>query len=164
MTLASLSRIIDVTGKQLVLEIGNLMATISKQALTEIRWAGLTRASYVAFASPDGVWYGDRCGCFDDRCAGFHHNEGEFCNCLQSCIDQVLEGLERARLIAASPELTALEAAIAALPAVDRRWSSAEYCAASLALELALGNFVPAYSWMRAPRVLLVGGDIGMGL
>lgn len=126
------------------------MGSISRDALREVRWAGLTRAAFVGFASADGVWYGDRCGCFDDRCAGYHHVEGERCQCLQPCIDQVLESLERARIIACSPELTALEAAISALPDVDRRWSSAEYCAASLALELALGNFVPAYSWMRA--------------
>lgn len=140
------------------------MGTISKQALTEIRWAGLTRAQFVGFASSDGIWYGDRCGCFDDRCAGYHHNEDERCYCLQPCIDQALEGLERVRRIAASPELSALEAAIAAVPDMDRRWSSAEYCAASLALELALGNVVPEHSWMRTPRPLLIDGNVRAAL
>lgn len=126
------------------------MGSINKQALAEIRWAGLTRAAYVGFSSDDGIWYGDRCGCFDDRCIGHHHNDGERCHCLQPCIDQVLEGIERARRVASSPELVALEAVISAIPAELRASSSAEFRAASLALELALGNDVPAYSWMRS--------------
>lgn len=143
--------------KLLTLEIGHLMASISKQALIEIRWAGLTRAEFVRYSSSDGVWYGDRCGCFDDRCAGYHHEEGERCHCLQPCIDQVLEAIDRARRIAASPALSALESTITGMPDAHRRWGSADYCSACLALELALGNIVPAYSWMRSPdRVTFV--------
>ena len=127
------------------------MGSISNKALREIRWAGLTRAQYVAFGSDDGgVWYGDRCGCFDDRCIGYHHGDTEPCHCLQVCIDQVLEDRDRSRRIAASPELTALQAQIPVLRGYAGSLESRGYRAALLALEVALGNDVPAYSWLRA--------------
>ena len=30
----------------------------------------------------DGVWRGDVCGCSDDRCVGYHHDEHDECYCL----------------------------------------------------------------------------------
>jgi hypothetical protein len=37
---------------------------------------------------PDGSpWRGDECGCTDDQCAGYHHDQSEPCGCLPALID-----------------------------------------------------------------------------
>jgi hypothetical protein len=59
-------------------------------ARVEIQGAGLTVADYVRRFCPDGQWTGDRCGCTDDRCVGFHHDEHEDCGCLPVLIRDVL--------------------------------------------------------------------------
>lgn len=62
-----------------------------------IRAAGLSVAGYVRFCFPDGLWYGDRCGCSDDRCIGYHHDEEDECYCLPVLLAEalVVNGLER---------------------------------------------------------------------
>jgi hypothetical protein len=32
------------------------------------------------------VWLGDACGCPDDRCTGYHHDENEECGCLKALL------------------------------------------------------------------------------
>jgi hypothetical protein len=49
---------------------------------TPKRWAETTGA-----ISPEGEWVGDACGCNDDRCIGYHHEEDEDCYCLPSLIE-----------------------------------------------------------------------------
>jgi len=44
--------------------------------------APVTVAGYVRHWFPDGVWRGDACGCPDDRCIGYHHDEADDCGCL----------------------------------------------------------------------------------
>jgi hypothetical protein len=53
---------------------------------------GLTIVEYVRKAGgwTDGDWHGDRCGCSDDRCIGFHHDENDDCGCLPALIEQAL--------------------------------------------------------------------------
>lgn len=43
-------------------------------------------ARYNDFA--DGQWYGDACGCPDDRCIGFHHADPDDCGCLGVLMEQ----------------------------------------------------------------------------
>jgi hypothetical protein len=56
--------------------------TLTATARETIRDRGVTIAGYVRHWSPDGVWRGDVCGCPDDRCIGYHHDDGEDCGCL----------------------------------------------------------------------------------
>ena len=65
------------------------MSGLSAQARDRIRAAGLTKAAYVRTFWPDGVWRGDECGCTDDRCVGFHHEEGDPCGCLEALLADV---------------------------------------------------------------------------
>jgi len=37
---------------------------------------------------PDGAWGGDKCGCTDDRCIGYHHDATDECQCLPVMLDQ----------------------------------------------------------------------------
>jgi hypothetical protein len=53
---------------------------------------GITIVEYVRKAGrwDDGDWHGDRCGCTDDRCIGFHHDENEDCGCLPVLLEEAL--------------------------------------------------------------------------
>lgn len=46
-----------------------------------------------------GVWSGDLCGCSDDRCIGYHHEENESCECLRALLDDVLTARDMPTLI-----------------------------------------------------------------
>lgn len=58
---------------------------LSAHARDVIRyWYGdpVTIAGFVRYWCPDGVWSGDDCGCTDDRCIGYHHDDLGDCGCL----------------------------------------------------------------------------------
>lgn len=91
------------------------MAALTAAAKAEIRASGLTVEAYTRsmgwFDLVDGTWVpgagkkwrGDECGCDDDRCIGFHHDENEECGCLPVLIDQATAGQQsrlRSRTIA----------------------------------------------------------------
>lgn len=61
------------------------VAILAENGFTPEEWA---RANY----SPDGTWTGDRCGCSDNRCIGFHHHGEDDCGCLPVWIDEVRAG------------------------------------------------------------------------
>lgn len=57
------------------------MTTLTPNARTQIR-QHLPIAAFIRATWPDGTWRGDKCGCTDDRCIGFHHDDREDCDCL----------------------------------------------------------------------------------
>ena len=64
------------------------MSTLNTDAKGTLRLAGITQAAWArAHGYADGRWHGDACGCPDDRCIGYHHDEGEECGCLQALIN-----------------------------------------------------------------------------
>lgn len=65
---------------------------LSPLARSTIKDSGLTIAQYVREAGrwADGDWHGDTCGCTDDRCIGYHHDEHEECGCLPVLIEDAL--------------------------------------------------------------------------
>lgn len=59
------------------------MARLNAAAKAALRDAGISQAAWArANYSPDDRWYGDACGCPDDRCIGYHHGKDEECRCL----------------------------------------------------------------------------------
>lgn len=88
------------------------MGTINREALAQIRDYGLTRAAYVSCFSRSGVWYGDSCGCVDDRCIGYHHEAGESCHCLSSWIREARVIRRRREAIALDAVLVGLQSAV----------------------------------------------------
>lgn len=57
-------------------------AKLREYDVPQAEWA---RANWM----PDGKWYGDACGCPDDRCKdGFHHYPNDDCGCLQALLDR----------------------------------------------------------------------------
>lgn len=74
--------------------------TLSAAARSVIRGSGITIAAYIRDQMPwsgqDGrTWRGDDCGCTDDRCIGYHHDEQEDCGCLPVLLRDTLDRLER---------------------------------------------------------------------
>lgn len=63
---------------------------LTSDARDTIRWSGVSIADYVRHHSPDGQWRGDRCGCTDDRCISYHHDERAVCGCLSVLLDNVV--------------------------------------------------------------------------
>jgi len=52
---------------------------------------GASIAGYVRYWAHDPAapaWTGDRCGCPDDRCAGFHHDPDRECGCLETTLGE----------------------------------------------------------------------------
>lgn len=49
---------------------------------------GVTIAGYVRYWFEDGVWGGDACGCFDDRCIGYHHEGAAGCGCFETTLSE----------------------------------------------------------------------------
>ena len=64
---------------------------LNEDAKVALRDAGVSQAAWArANYSSDGSWSGDACGCPDDRCAGYHHDEDEECGCLRVLLSQYL--------------------------------------------------------------------------
>lgn len=71
------------------------MATLTKQARETIKYWGYdiptTIAGYTRHYFPDGKWRGDKCGCVDDRCIGYHHYDEADCHCLPAWLDDYVK-------------------------------------------------------------------------
>lgn len=53
----------------------------------QLRDAGVTQAEWCRRNGyPPGRWGGDLCGCPDDRCIGYHHDENDDCGCLPALL------------------------------------------------------------------------------
>lgn len=62
------------------------MTTLTHQAKTALRDAGVSQAAWARQHFLDGKWHGDRCGCPDDRCIGYHHDDEDDCQCLPALL------------------------------------------------------------------------------
>lgn len=63
------------------------MVTLNAPARETLKFAGISRAQWIKAHGNKGTWTGDRCGCSDDRCIGFHHDELDECECLPAMIE-----------------------------------------------------------------------------
>jgi hypothetical protein len=60
---------------------------LNETAKARLRMAGVSQAAWVRKNDwADGKWHGDACGCPDDRCIGFHHDEHDECGCLSALL------------------------------------------------------------------------------
>jgi len=79
------------------------MATMTKQARETIKgyWLDLgergfqhlTIAGYTRHFFGDAGWQGDKCGCIDNRCIGYHHDDESDCGCLEPCLDMYVKAI-----------------------------------------------------------------------
>ena len=72
---------------------------LSQSARETIKGSGGTIAAYIRHYSGSDEWRGDGCGCVDDRCIGYHHDENGDCGCLAAWVADMLaaERVERIR-------------------------------------------------------------------
>jgi hypothetical protein len=66
------------------------MTRLNSVAKAAIRDAGFTQAQWAAMWGYRGEWGGDACGCFDDRCIGYHHDGAGGCGCLETMLDDAV--------------------------------------------------------------------------
>lgn len=63
------------------------MATLSAQARETLKDAGIGPARWIKIHGNKGTCAGDKCGCSDDRCISYHHDELDECECLPAMIE-----------------------------------------------------------------------------
>lgn len=65
---------------------------LNETAKATLREAGISPAAWARMHFTDGKWYGDACGCTDDRCIGHHHDAGDDCRCLPAMLETRSDG------------------------------------------------------------------------
>ncbi|WNM72259.1 hypothetical protein SEA_GUSANITA_39 [Arthrobacter phage Gusanita] len=51
-----------------------------------LRDHGISAAQWTKIQFGGDEWFGDACGCNDDRCIGYHHDEQDECGCLPALL------------------------------------------------------------------------------
>ena len=59
---------------------------LGHQAIDLLRDHGISPANWTRIQFGAGEWCGDTCGCTDDRCIGYHHDEQDECGCLPALL------------------------------------------------------------------------------
>jgi hypothetical protein len=62
------------------------MTTLNETARETLREYGVTVAEWCRRNHMGDRWFGDACGCPDDRCIGFHHVGSDDCQCLTALL------------------------------------------------------------------------------
>jgi hypothetical protein len=65
---------------------------LNAAAKATLRDHGVSQAAWARANFADGRWHGDACGCTDDRCIGYHHDEHDDCGCLPALLSRPLGG------------------------------------------------------------------------
>jgi hypothetical protein len=55
---------------------------------------GVSQAEWSRRNFSDGRWHGDACGCPDDRCISYHHDNPDDCGCLLTLLEHNLRPAE----------------------------------------------------------------------
>jgi hypothetical protein len=75
------------------------VTALNAAAKAALRDAGVSQAAWARERFGESRWHGGACGCTDDRCIGFHHDEHEECGCLPVLLASYLtERAHRARV------------------------------------------------------------------
>ncbi|WGD37584.1 hypothetical protein [Lysinibacter sp. HNR] len=61
---------------------------LSLAAQAELANHGLTPKDWAKIHGHGSQWFGDVCGCPDNRCSGYHHEDWEKCLCITSLIQE----------------------------------------------------------------------------
>lgn len=75
---------------------GSFASKFNATALGRLEAAGITPAQWAQLhGAIGGTWFGDECGCPDNRCAnGFHHYGADDCGCLPALLEDLLNALD----------------------------------------------------------------------
>lgn len=61
---------------------------LNDEARAALRDAGVSQAAWARRHFDVVSWWGDVCGCPDDRCIGFHHDAQDECGCLRALLEK----------------------------------------------------------------------------
>ena len=69
--------------------------SLNAEARDTLRTAGVSQAAWTRhhFGDDAKTWRGDACGCPDDRCIGYHHDEQDDCGCLTALLGDYVKAL-----------------------------------------------------------------------
>lgn len=62
------------------------MAKLNAAARELLRDHGISARKWAQIQFDGDTWYGDACGCTDDRCIGYHHDAADECQCLPALL------------------------------------------------------------------------------
>ena len=62
------------------------MSKLNEEARQQLDAAGISVAAWAGHHGGSSTWAGDKCGCPDDHCIGYHHEASEPCPCLRTLI------------------------------------------------------------------------------
>lgn len=81
-----------------------------------LRDHGISAAEWTRIQFGGGEWFGDACGCTDDRCIGHHHGEQDECSCLPALLRNYYQGQAAVRdgRVVWAAHLRALETSVPA--------------------------------------------------
>lgn len=65
------------------------MAHLNEAALATLTGYGVSPEQWFTHHGHNGEWFGDACGCPDDRCVGHHHAVDEYCGCLRALLNEL---------------------------------------------------------------------------
>lgn len=70
---------------------------LNEEARDTLRAYEVSQAAWIRqhFGADAKKWHGDACGCPDDRCISYHHDEQDDCQCLPALLSDVGSGGER---------------------------------------------------------------------
>ncbi|MEE2568619.1 hypothetical protein V1638_04310 [Pseudarthrobacter sp. J64] len=63
-----------------------MSAAIGAPARALLRDHEISTAEWTRIQFGGDEWFGDACGCSDDRCIGYHHQANEACGCLPALL------------------------------------------------------------------------------
>lgn len=64
---------------------------LNDEARTALEAAGITPAAWARRWFDVVSWWGDVCGCPDDRCIGYHHDRQDDCECLEALLMEAIQ-------------------------------------------------------------------------
>jgi len=62
------------------------MSALNAAAKAALKAHGVSQAEWARRNFSSGRWGGDACGCPDDRCIGYHHDDAGDCGCLPALL------------------------------------------------------------------------------
>ncbi len=79
------------------------MTRLNAAAKAVLQARGISHAEWARRNFTDGRWHGDACGCTDDRCIGYHHDDPDDCGCLPVLLARAERDRTYARAVATAP-------------------------------------------------------------
>lgn len=101
------------------------MTTLTDTAIATLAASDVNADEYTAVMFPGSEeWLGDACGCVDDRCIGYHHDETDECHCLPAWLEDIAGKVDVLRDVGFRWDLDVLLDRLEVVPSAADRWDA----------------------------------------